>query len=541
MLTVRKITEFDDFLKIKGIWDRLLTESGINNPFLTHDWFKIAFEYFENRNNLYILLVHEEDKVIAIVPFLISNDRYYSLLVRKIRFLENVHTPFQDFILAKKKKESLEAIFDFLQDNFNQWDLIELKEMRSNSKTIPLLARISDIKKIFRYDFLISRSWLIPTNISWEEGLTKLRPKVRREFKRKIRRIEGLGELSLQMLTEPEEIERHLDIFFKFYEQSWKGKEQNAEFYYEIARKFSPRKEFVLFCLCINASPIAYTFVLKTKNTLFCLKTTFDPSYQAFSSGGIMFYKIFEYCFNHEDIDEFDLGRGDEHYKQDFECHPKSQINLILGHRRTFVSYLFFVRFKLVLLIKSKKLLAIILSSLQKCKKFLKNIHENIATKKNIFTKSKRDIVYIRKLSGIKSEVKNTGWQCEKADLDDMDYLAIAMKVKRLAYLKERLLNNECLFISKDEKKRHYFWFSQNFGQNGNLKVKDDQIILTDFDPLVFEEDTESLLQIFNKIYNILIDRKFKVLYVVSGSDDEQKKELFESLNFQLNNSLKRI
>jgi len=533
MLYVNKITEFTEFLKLKDIWNKLLAESGINNPYLTHDWFRIAFEHFEKKDRLFILLVKDADEVIAIAPFLLSYEKHHSVPVKKIRFIEIVHTPFQDFIIAKKRRESLEAIIAFLQKNIQLWDLIEFMEMRSDSENIKILDDLCRKEKIFCYQFLISRSWFIPTNISSEQGLAKIKPKVRRELGRKIRRIEKLGKLSFQIITELEAIEKHLGLFFDFHEQTWKGKERNAEFYYKIAREFSQRKEFILYCLCLNERPIAYTFVLKSKNTLFCIKTTYDPSYFAFSAGTIMFHKILEHAFQDKAIEIFDVGRGDEYYKQELTSYPINQINFLGGHKRTFVSFLFHIRFKFVLFIKGKKLSMAILASVKDFNILIKKMPEHIKEMKKIFRKKGRVIVYHKELSLIKNDKNDNGWFCRIADLDDMEHLAVAMQVKQFSNLKKRLANEKCFLITKDKKIQNYFWFAQNNGELGITLTKKNQVVLTEFDPLVFKIEHNLLVRMFNTISNELIEQKYTVMFAFSRSTDNQRNELFESLGFK--------
>jgi hypothetical protein len=541
MLSIKEITEFTEFLKIKDIWDTLLAKSGIINPYLTHDWFRITYEYFEKEAELFILLVNEQDNVIAIAPFLISNEKYYGVYTRKIRFLENVHTPFQDFILTQKKQFALKAILDFLYTNFHLWDIMELMEIRNTSENIRILDSLFSDKNNFHYRFLISRSWSVPTNMSLDEGLNKLKPKVRREFKRKIRRIEKLGKLSFHVITESGEIEKNLDKFFNFYEQSWKGKERNADFYYRIAREFSRRKEFIMYCLCLNENPIAYTCTLKSKSTLFCLKTTFDPSYCAFSSGSIMFHKIFENSFNDTNIDIFDIGRGDEKYKLDFESIPVNQMIFIGGHKKTFASYLIHVRFKLALYIKKKRVLLAILTFLKDSNILIKKISEYFNNKDKFFRKDRQVNIYFMKLSPVKTDYSDNDWLCRKADADDIERLAVTMKVKRFSDLKEKLANEQCFLIIEGAEIHHYFWFSQNNLECGIPNITDDQIILTEIDPLFFKIDNDRPVKIFNILAKELKDQKYNMLFAFSKSVDNQGYKLFKSLGFQRYKELKKI
>jgi len=533
MLYVTKITEFNEFCEIKDTWDNLLAESGINNPYLRHDWFRIAFKYFEKKDKLFILLVKDEDEVIAIAPFLISYEKYLGIPVKKVRFLENVHTPFQDIIIAQKRQESLEAIVAFLKKNFRTWDILELKEIKENSENIKILEDLCTNENIFHYQFFMSRSWFIPTNMPWKDGLTKIKPKVRRELNRRIRRIEKLGKISFQVITELKDIEKHLDIFFDFHEQTWKGKERNAKFYYKIASEFSKKKEFILYYLCLNDRPIAYTFVLKFRNTLFCIKTTYDPSYYAFSSGTIMFHKILENSFRDKAIEKFDVGRGDEYYKQELTSYPINQINFFGGHKRTVASYLYHVRFKLVLYIKKKKLSMALLTFFKDFSILIKKMPERIKETKKIFRRNGKVIVYHKKLSLVKNSENNNGLFCRKADLDDMEYLAVAMKVKKFSDLKTRLENESCFLIMKDENIHNYFWFSQDNVECGVPGTKDTQIVLSEFDPLIFKMDNNLLVTMFNMVSNELMQQDYKNLFAFSKSIDSQRTELFESLGFQ--------
>jgi hypothetical protein len=539
VLSLRKITEYSELLKIKDMWDNLLAESGINNPYLKHDWFRIAYKHFENKAKLFILLVSSKDKVIAIAPFLISREKYNGICMKRIRFLENVHTPFQDIIVTQRKQESLKTIVDFLYNNIQMWDFMELKEIRDDSENLKILASLCSGVNIFNYQFFMTSSWCSPTNMSLKEGLAKLKPKVRREQKRKIRRIERQGKLSFQIFTKSEEIEKHLDIFFEIYKKTWKGKEQNAGFYYQIAREFSKRNEFIIYCLSLNERPIAYTCCLKLENTLFCLKTTFDASYYAFSPGSIMFNKILESAYENKDIERFDIGRGDERYKQDMGTYPINHINFIGGHKKTFVSYLLHIRFKLVIYFKKKKLLNTILTFFKDTHKLMKKIPEYYAKIPKIFRENRRIIVFHKDLFPVKNN--NNDYFYRKANLDDIEHLAVAMKVKKLSNLKEKISTEYCYIIQKDGKIQKYFWFAENNLEANILNKNTNEIILTDFDPSLFNLDGKSLNNLFNPICNELVKQEYNGLYAFSESIDTQKNSFYKTLGFKKINIIKKL
>ena len=91
----------------------------------------------------------------------------------------------------------------------------------------------------------------------------------------------------------------------------------------------------------------------------------------------------------------------------------------------------------------------------------LKKIQKYFQEKSEIFSRNQM-IVYNKKLSQVKSEVMDNGLFCKKADLDDMEHLAVAMQIRKFSILKRRLENENCFLIKKDEKIQSYFWFTHN-------------------------------------------------------------------------------
>ena len=529
MLTVKEITKFEDFLKLKNVWDGLLADSGMVNPYLTHNWFQIAFDYFENKNDLFILLIYDNDKVIAIAPLLISKEKQFGIFIKKVRFIENVHTPFQDIILSQKKKESLRAIIDFLKDKFKKWDLLDLKEIRTNSDNIKILEDLVCEKNFFHYQFFTSRGWIVQTNISLEAGLAKMQAKVRKEFRRKAKRLEKLGKISFQIITEPTEIEKHLDIFFKIHEQTWKGKEKNAEFYYRIARDFSQSKAFILCCLSLSGSPIAYMFGIKYRNTLFGIKTTYDPSYYAFSPGYTLFYDILEHSFKEEDIECFDIGRGEERYKQELTSIPIRQLNFIAGYKRSFPAFLFNARIRMAIYLKEQKVLIFVVNLISGLYNLLAKIKIFSLKKLKNLREKRQVMIYQKKLLPTPDRHTSNGWYCRNADIDDLEHLAVIMREKNFMNLKQRLSDEVCYLLEKNNKITNYFWFTFN----NFIDTDDNHVVLTDFGPFFFSMDNKLRDQLFTIISNKLIEQKYTVIYAISTSMNDQKNKVLESLNFQ--------
>ncbi len=534
MLRVREITEPSDLPKIEDMWNRLLIEAETDNPYLSFGWFRTAFESFEKSERLCVLIVEDDDRAIALAPLIISVRQFNGFTIKKLHFLTNVYTPFQDFILTQKKSEALVIILDYLLRNFRLWDLMELKEIRNESESRRILEEFCKNKNLYYHQFFSSRSWCVSTNDSFEEGLTNITPKTQKEFRRKIRRIENLGRLSFQIITEYKEIERHLDIFFELYKQTWKGEESRPEFYYRISQVFSKENNCILYCLLLNDRPIAYMFGLKIKQTLFGVKTTYDPAYYAYAPGIILFYKILENSFHDNEIKKFDIGRGEERYKQELGSQPILQSNIIAGHKKSVFSYLYYLRYALSTYLNARKATMHIVTILKYTGNFIIAIPKYIKKFKTFLFRHDSEIIFYKKLDIVDHGNQKSDLKCKKADFEDIDQLAVAMKAKNLKDINERIEEENCFIVLKDGMICNYFWFDKNVVNFGIPENNDEHVVLIEFESLRSKMDKDFLNKAFNVVCNELVKYQYKSLFAISRSTDCQRIMTFNFLEFQM-------
>ncbi len=531
MLSVRAVTTYDDFLRMKTTWDSLLSKSGLENPFLTHDWFRIAFNHFNKHNDLFILVVQSEEEVIAIAPFIISREKFWGLPIKKIRFLDNVHTPSQEFILTERPLDAVASILDFLQSNHQLWDVFELKEIRENSDTLFLLEKLCEERNIFHPRFFVSTNWEASTDISLEEALAKLSANARRKYKRRHNHLKKLGHLSFEVITDFNTIEKNLHIFFTFYEQSWKGKERNSDFYYDIARAFCQKNEAILFALFLNQQPIAYLFTVRAGKKLFGRKTTFDPSFYAYSPGRFLLDEIYSYCIENDDIVSLDFGRGNESYKQDYGGIPLPQVCLLGAHKTTIVSFIFFLRYRIVLYFKKKKYFMVIQDSIGNGIRQLRKL--STITKTKMFFKHRAPEVYLKTMNGTYAQPEEKSWQIRYAGMEDLDDLVIAMRAKRFTDVRERLENEKCVLFTRNNKIEHYFWLSDNKTKYASLNFQNNVWILTDYNSSFLQVDEQLALKIMNALCHVLASNECRQLFLIFSPSNSDKKAFFELLGFK--------
>ncbi len=552
MLTIEKISKISDLLGLKDIWNNLLERSDCNISYLTHEWFTAAYEHLDKDKELCVLLIKDDNEVIGLAPLLLSKEKILGFPIKRIRFINNPNTPYQDFILTEKKEECLQLILQYLKRNSWPWCIAELHEMRDTSENIKILQKLCDHSNFFFIKILQSYSWYLPTNSSWEEGLAKIKPRVRKEFRRKVKRLESLGELKLEVVTEIADIPKHLEVYFDFYARTWKGREPNPEFYLNIADSFAKKCNLFLYVLLLNNRPISYLYCIKSGKTLLGIKTTYDPSYYAFSPGIALFYRSIEKMFQDKGIFEFDIGRGNEKFKREWTSQAYEQFSIILGCKDMLNSIYFLSKFKVVPFCRDKIILKNILKGLKVILNAAKGARSGVKRdgllgyfwslirKSTTLIYNKSEVkIFEKKIHAAKMKVRSDDRSLYRfANLDDLFPLVVAMEARNLKDIENRLKSNEkCVLVMDAQKIVYYFWFTpcQFYLEQVNKKIKlqGNQVFLQDLKNPNTLPDIDLLAKVFEKVCIELSQKNYEAILTACNRVDNDKKKLLESIGFQ--------
>ncbi|HET9868052.1 MAG TPA: hypothetical protein VFQ06_12215, partial [Nitrospira sp.] len=90
-LSVDVVRDYESFVALKSVWNRLVAEAGIDHPFIRHEWVRTWWECFEHHGTLHILVVREGSEPIAIAPLMLDHGRLFGCPVRRLRGIANVY------------------------------------------------------------------------------------------------------------------------------------------------------------------------------------------------------------------------------------------------------------------------------------------------------------------------------------------------------------------------------------------------------------------------------------------------------------------
>lgn len=160
----------------------------------------------------------------------------------------------------------------------------------------------------------------VTINGDWEAYEGGLRRKFRSELRRRRRRLEEEGQLTLQVSDGTERLDELLEEGFRIEGSGWKGaygtsvrsQPASRRFYTEVAHWASERGWLRLAFLRLDGRAVAFDYCLEHNKVHYLLKTGYDPTYAKFAPGMIMRHSMLSRAFA-EGMATYDfLGLGSD-------------------------------------------------------------------------------------------------------------------------------------------------------------------------------------------------------------------------------------
>jgi CelD/BcsL family acetyltransferase involved in cellulose biosynthesis len=322
--TIKCITDLSEFENLRGVWDQLTEKQGGFTPFLCFDWFKIWLEHFLKDNKLSILLIYNGPKLITIAPFLIKEEKFRGIKVKKIELIGNVYSPYKYFLFSELNDEErircLSFIFQFLFRDYKNWDLIDLSGIPEEKSCFDVLKKAMEQKGLKNADFVSYGDWYLDEiEYSGDEYFNRLPEKIRKDVLYCKRRLQKMGKYEFKLIRNGDEIDHYMDLYYEVYSKSWQEKEGiGPSFHRDLAKMAVKNGWLRLGFLFFNNFPIASQFWLICNDTAYILKTVYDQEFKKHSPGKILTSEMMKYAIDIDRVKTIDYVQGDETYKQDW-------------------------------------------------------------------------------------------------------------------------------------------------------------------------------------------------------------------------------
>ncbi|HLC73596.1 MAG TPA: GNAT family N-acetyltransferase [Candidatus Nanoarchaeia archaeon] len=348
---IETIRSKERFYSIKDDWNKLLNESQNPNIFLTWEWLYEWFDILGSEFNLYVITVKENNCIIGIAPFILNKNNFPQIKIISYIGSTSVCSDYLDLIIKQGYEEDVtQELFDFLKNNYKEWDIIMLSDMNLNSKNLNIIMGYAKNNNLVSKLKVITKCPYIILPHDFKQFLNRFGHDSRYKFRRSQKKLNEELKSSIIHVNNENDLRKSMDYIFELNSKRWKKAGSKGSFYNEGLRNFNINvsKRFLkngwlqLDYMTMGDRVIAYCHNFKFKNKIYGYSTSHDPdpSLTKLGPGRILQLKCIENAIN-SGILEYDLLRGTSEYKYSFSKEERTLVSFTIG-RKSFKSILYF-------------------------------------------------------------------------------------------------------------------------------------------------------------------------------------------------------
>lgn len=333
---VSVLNSFAQWEQIRIQWNDLLGKSEMPNPFLSWEWLYSWAECFlDDRRNLFIPVVYEKDKIVAIAPWYINHIKKGFLSTRQINFIgtPEAGSDYLNVLIKKgKEKEVAGVLYKFLfSDAASQWDRLRLFDIPSNS--LFLLHMLAKIRENGKFVAIEEASYCPIATLPGTSEEFFSRPalkRAQRRFRQDRRTLDKLDVINHLTFSE-EGLEKALKDFFVLYTEKagWPGDDLRRLMNKVVNRGMPVQIDF----LSAGDRYIGGLLHLRYQNTLYMYLMAINKNYNSKISIGNFLLAL---CISNAiqlGISCYDFLKGTEDYKFHWTNDCRSSNNVLLSRR----------------------------------------------------------------------------------------------------------------------------------------------------------------------------------------------------------------
>jgi CelD/BcsL family acetyltransferase involved in cellulose biosynthesis len=333
--SIEPITTNEGLSDVEEDWNRLSETAGSPNVFTTLDWFRAWNQHFAGkdhggRRQPQVLILKRDGAVAGISPLIHRRASRFGLVVRKVEFLEGP-ADYNDLVLGDDPASQAEAVVDYLARSQDEWDLVDLRNLRAAGNSTALIERALS-RTSFIYRILPeARCPYLAIDADWSGMVRKLSRSNRHTIRRKQRRLERLATegLRVRFIENPGAEPGLLDTLIALESQKRIGDRpvtplftRHPEVFRSLFDTLGPRGWIHVAVMERGDRPLAWQVSFRCGKKLWAYSTAYDPSFSRFSLGALLVPACLDYGFSHG-YQEYDFLRGEEPYKMTWStgCH----------------------------------------------------------------------------------------------------------------------------------------------------------------------------------------------------------------------------
>ena len=318
-----------DLVNARSRWDELLRHSIAFEArlFLSPEWVLTWWQHFRRSQPLF-LVVAEKTQWLAMAPLFVSPSCLFPF-ARLVRFIGNGNADYGDFLVRRGWEEAAVALWRWLFDHRDLWDVIALHELPENSVAVRALrfmtlpdwvrVQVDDGEPCHRIPLSTDAS---TNGQSWRKRATKA---LQQQLRRRERQIARTFQVRFGCVTDERELPTVLAQLFALHRLRWGRLGQTGvflsgrvrRFHAEFARLALRRGWLRLHWLTLDGIPAAIYYAFHCDRYAGFYTCGFHPAFGRYSVGKVLLAKVVDEAERDRAM-MFDFLRGDESYKAEF-------------------------------------------------------------------------------------------------------------------------------------------------------------------------------------------------------------------------------
>ncbi|WP_257447691.1 GNAT family N-acetyltransferase [Archangium lipolyticum] len=319
---VVEATDRTAFMGLEPEWNALV-ESTANEPFYRHEFFRIWVDNFAPESRLRVLTRRDEEgRLTAALPLMAGKASMYGVPVRQLSATANPHSCRFDLV-AREPEAAAAAFFEHLRQD-KSWDVLLLTDVPEGGTGWKLHEAAGAAGfPVGTWESL--QSPYIPLPGSWEAYQQTLQSKFKANCRRRRRKLEEKGRVTVERVEGGLDLEVKLEEGFELEASGWKGRRGTAMaqdgrtrgFYSELAREAGYAGRLALYYLRLDGRAVAFQYGLEYGGRYFLLKPGYDESLSDCSPGQLLMEEVLRECIA-RGLREFDFLGPDMVWKRDW-------------------------------------------------------------------------------------------------------------------------------------------------------------------------------------------------------------------------------
>lgn len=330
-LRVERVDDPNELAELRDPWNALAAGTERAQFFQTYDWFASYWRHYGNDQQLHLLLVRDEQKLIGIVPLVIRTER------RQVGRLNVLTYPLDDWgsfyhPVSTDNQRTITAAVDYLRQNQKRWEILSWRWCDPHqAATISTAMNDAGMRT---FGSVRETSALIDLPSDWDAYLSSRGSKFRNNVKRWTRRVNELGTLRYEKYrpTASDNTSPRWDLYDSceaLAAKSWQGSsESGTTLSHQDIRPFLRNVHEVaakaggldLNLLYLNEHPVAFEYGYWYCGYKYSLRFGYDDKLCKAGVGNLMWLETIKASIERGDH-TFDMGPGSLDYKKYFLTH----------------------------------------------------------------------------------------------------------------------------------------------------------------------------------------------------------------------------